>query len=68
MSKVNKKKIKKSVSKRFEVTKTGKVLFAHQYAGHKKLNKSKSRIRRGKEIGILGGRFAKKVKKMLGED
>ena len=46
---MNKKKIKKSVSKRFEVTKTGKVLFAHQYAGHKKLNKSKSRIRRGKE-------------------
>jgi ribosomal protein L35 len=56
------------VSKRFKVTKKGKVLFGHQYGSHKKLHKSKSRIRRQKEIGILKGRFAKKVKKMLGED
>ena len=62
-----KKKIKKSVSKRFEVTKTGKVLFSHQYKSHKKINKSKSRLRRQKEIGILKGTFAKKIKKMLGE-
>lgn len=62
-----KKKIKKSVSKRFEVTKTGKVLFSHQYKSHKKLHKSKSRLRRQKEIGVLKGAFAKKIKKMLGE-
>lgn len=62
-----KKKIKKSVSKRFEVTKTGKVLFAHQYGSHKKLHKSKSRLRRQKEPGILKGTFAKKIKQMLGE-
>jgi ribosomal protein L35 len=61
-----KKKIKKSVSKRFEVTKTGKVLFSHQYGSHKKLNKSRSRIRRQKEIGILTGTFAKKIKQALG--
>ena len=61
-------KIKKSVSKRFKVTKTGKVLFSHQYGGHKKLHKSKSRIRRQKEPGILKGKFAKKIKKMLGEN
>ena len=48
-----KKKIKKSVAKRFKVTKTGKVLFGHQYGSHKKLHKSKSRIRRQKEIGVL---------------
>jgi ribosomal protein L35 len=65
---MGKKKIKRSVSRRFEVTKTGKVLFGHQYGSHKKLHKSKSRIRRQKEIGILKGRFAKKIKKMLGED
>ena len=64
---MKKKKIKKSVSKRFEVTKKGKVLFSHQYGGHKKLNKSRSRIRRQKEIGILKGTFAKKIKQMLGE-
>lgn len=61
-------KIKKSVSKRFKVTKTGKVLFSHQYGGHKKLHKSKSRIRRQKEPGVLKGKFAKKIKKMLGEN
>jgi len=55
------------VSKRLEVTKTGKVLFSHQYKSHKKINKSKSRLRRQKEIGVLKGTFAKKIKKMLGE-
>jgi ribosomal protein L35 len=61
-----KKKIKKSISKRFTVTKTGKVLFDHQYGSHKKLHKSRSRIRRQKEIGILTGTFAKKIKQALG--
>jgi ribosomal protein L35 len=65
---MNKKKIKKSVSKRFKITKTGKVLFQHQYGSHKKLHKSKSRIRRQKEPAVLKGKFAKKVRKMLGED
>lgn len=61
-----KKKIKKSVSKRFKVTKTGKVMFEHQYGSHKKLNKSKSRLRRQKEPGVMEGAFAKKIKQMLG--
>lgn len=60
-------KIKRSVSKRFKVTKKGKVLFSHQYAGHLKLNKSNSRLRRQKEPGVLTGKFAKKIKKMLGK-
>ncbi len=58
-------KVKKSVSKRFKVTKRGKVIFSHQYKGHLKLHKSKSRIRRQKEPGVLKGRFALKIKKML---
>lgn len=62
-----KKKIKKSVAKRFKVTKTGKVMFSHQYKGHLKMHKSKSRLRRQKEPGQLRGAFAIKVKKMLGE-
>jgi large subunit ribosomal protein L35 len=61
-----KKKIRGSVAKRFKVTKTGKVMFAHQYAGHLKIHKSKSRIRRQNEPGQLEGAFAKKVKQMLG--
>ncbi|OGH19911.1 MAG: hypothetical protein A3D74_04830 [Candidatus Levybacteria bacterium RIFCSPHIGHO2_02_FULL_37_13] len=63
---MQKKKIKRSVSKRFNVTKTGKVLFSHQYAGHLKINKSKSRQRRQKEPGQLSGKFARKIKQMLG--
>ncbi len=61
-----KKKIKKSVAKRFKITKTGKVIFAHQYQGHLMRKKSNRRIRRQKEPGHLEGAFAKKVKQMLG--
>jgi large subunit ribosomal protein L35 len=61
-----KKKIKKSVSKRFKITKTGKVLFGHQLQGHLMRKKSKRRIRRQKETGVLQGAFAKKVKQQLG--
>ena len=62
----NKKKIKKAISKRFKITKTGKVMFEHQYGSHKKLNKSKARLRRQKEPGQLTGLFAFKIKKALG--
>ncbi|MBP6913576.1 MAG: 50S ribosomal protein L35 [Candidatus Levybacteria bacterium] len=59
-------KIKNSVAKRFKVTKTGKVMFEHQYRSHKRGIKSKSRLRRQKEPGIIEGRFAKKIKMLLG--
>lgn len=61
-----KKKVKNSVARRFKITKTGKVLFAHQNAGHLKSAKSNRRIRRSKIAGSLTGMFAKKVKKMMG--
>jgi len=61
-----KQKVRDSVARRFKVTKNGKVMFGHQYGSHKKLNKSKSRIRRQKEPGQLTGEFAKKIKQMLG--
>lgn len=60
-----KKKTRKSASKRFKITKTGKVLFAHQYKGHLRRKKSKKRLRRQREPGILKGTFAKKIKKMI---
>jgi ribosomal protein L35 len=62
-----KKRIKNSVGKRFKVTKNGKVIFSHQYKSHLKINKSGSRLRRQKEPGILKGRFARKIKQLLGE-
>ncbi|HLD01703.1 MAG TPA: hypothetical protein VJC10_02395 [Patescibacteria group bacterium] len=42
------------------------MLFEHQYGSHKKLHKSKRRIRRQKEPGVMTGRIAFKVKKLLG--
>lgn len=63
---MSKKKIKKSVSKRFKISKKGKVIFSHQYKSHLKSKKSNGRLRRQKEPGILKGTFAKKIKKMLG--
>ncbi|HKC14787.1 MAG TPA: 50S ribosomal protein L35 [Patescibacteria group bacterium] len=60
-------KTRKSASKRFRVTKRGKVIFSHQYKSHLKSKKSNSRLRRQKEPGVLKGKFAKKIKKMLGK-
>lgn len=61
-----KQKVRKSAGMRFKVTKTGKVMFGHQYGSHKKLHKSKRRLRRQKEPAVLLGKFAKRVKRMLG--
>ena len=58
-------KTRKSAIKRFKVTKRGKVIFSHQYKSHLKSKKSNSRLRRQKEPGVLKGKFAKKIKKML---
>lgn len=58
-------KVKKSVSKRFKVTKKGKVLRGSQMHGHLRSKKSKSAIRRHKLGGVVEGTFAKKIKKML---
>jgi len=61
-----KKKIKRSVKRRFKVTKTGKVLFGHQLDSHHRSLKSNKRIRRQRVPGILSPVFARKIKKMLG--
>lgn len=61
-----KKKIKRSVKRRFKVTKTGKVMFGHQFDSHLRSGKSKRRIRRQRVPGVLDSSFAKKIKKMLG--
>ncbi len=63
---MGKMKVRQSANKRFKVTKTGKVMFDHQFGSHLKLHKSKSRLRRQKEPGVLTGAFAKRVKRMLG--
>ncbi len=55
------------MSRRFKVTKTGKVMFSHQNRGHLKQNKTKKNLRAGKKPGALHKSFAKKIKVMLGE-
>lgn len=60
-------KVRQSAKKRFKITKTGKVMFSHQYSGHLKIHKSKRRLRRQGEPAVLEGEFAKRVKQMLGK-
>lgn len=60
-------KIKRSVSRRFKVTKTGKVLRGSQMRSHLRSKKSKGTQRAQKEQKFVTGTFAKKVKQMLGK-
>jgi len=62
-----KKKIKNSVSKRFKITASGKVVYRHQMMSHLRRKKSAKRKRRLKTPAVLEGAFAKKIKQMLGE-
>ena len=60
-----KQKTRKSVAKRFKVTKTGKVLRRGSAIRHLRTKKSKRRIRRQKVAQEVTGRWAKKLKKVL---
>ncbi len=62
----NKMKIKKSVSTRFKVTKTGKVLRRTQTMRHLRRKKSKKQIRKYRVPKQVTGTMAKKIKRMLG--
>jgi|GEM_PF-606300 len=62
----SKRKIKKSVSNRFEVTKTGKVLRMSSFNRHLRRKKSKKQLRRLKGKQPVNGALAIKVKKLLG--
>jgi large subunit ribosomal protein L35 len=64
---MNKMKIRKSVSKRFRVTKTGKVIRRTATMRHLRRKKSKRQIRRFKANKQLSGAMAIKIKKMLGK-
>ena len=61
-----KKRIKKSVSNRFEVTKTGKVLRMSSFNRHLRRKKSKKQLRRLKGKHPIANALAIKVKKLLG--
>ena len=61
-----KQKTKKSLTKRFRITKSGKVVRRQAFKGHLKVSKSKKRIRNLKKSVKLNDIYAKKVKKFLG--
>ncbi len=68
MKKPSKKfRIRKSISNRFEVTKTGKVLRSSSFNRHLRRKKSKKQLRRLKGKQPVLGRFALKVRKLLGK-
>ena len=61
-----KQKTRKSVQKRFKITKTGKVMRRGACGRHLNAKKSKKRLRRQKVPKQITGRIAIKIKKVLG--
>jgi large subunit ribosomal protein L35 len=60
-----KQKTRKSISKRFKLTKTGKILRRTAGMRHLKASKSKKRSRRQKQINYVIGKVAQKLKKFI---
>lgn len=60
-------KIKRSVKRRFKVTKNGKVLRGSQMRSHLRSKKSKRAQRALKEPKQVQAKFAKKIKQLLGK-
>ncbi|OGK62447.1 hypothetical protein A2334_05420 [Candidatus Roizmanbacteria bacterium RIFOXYB2_FULL_38_10] len=61
-----KQKTHKGASKRFKITKKGKILHRSQKIRHLRTVKGKRNIRRLKTMKQIKGTFEKKMKKMLG--
>ena len=61
-----KQKTRKGAAKRFKITATGKVLRRSQNMRHLRRNKSKKAIRAYRVPVEVKGKFAKKIKRMLG--
>ena len=59
-------KTRKSAAKRFKVTKNGKVMHRSQNLRHLRTIKGKRNQRRLNQTKELGGKFASKIKKMMG--
>jgi len=59
--------MRKSIKKRFKVTKNGVVLHRSHGMRHKRTNKSKTQIRRLKKTKQLHSTISIKIKKLLGK-
>lgn len=61
-----KQKTRSGVAKRFKITATGKVLRRSQNMRHRRRIKSKKAIRAYRVPTLVTGKWAKKIKQMLG--
>jgi large subunit ribosomal protein L35 len=61
-----KQKTRKGVAARFKITGTGKVLRRTQNMRHLRRRKAKSAIRASKVPKLVTGKFARKIKRMMG--
>lgn len=61
-----KQKSRTGAVKRFKITATGKVMRRHQNARHLRRNKSKSTVRKYRTMVEVKGKFARKIKRMIG--
>lgn len=59
-------KTRKSITKRFKITKTGKVLRRRNFRRHLKSSKSAKRIRNLKQQVLVKEAFAKRIRKRMG--
>lgn len=62
-----KQKTRKGVTRRFKITKTGKVLRRSQNMRHLRRKKSKKAIRKYRKPVEVTGKIAKKIKQMVGQ-
>lgn len=67
MAKKKKLKSRKSIVRRFKLTRTGKVLRRSSFSRHLRRKKKKKAIRRLKVTKTLEGKVATKVKKLLAQ-
>lgn len=65
MAKKNKMKTRKSIAKRFKLTKNGKVLYNKMGRRHILTKKYAKRKRQLRKVGVLSEVEAKKIKKLL---
>lgn len=59
-------KTRKALTRRFKITKTGKILRGSSFGRHLKATKSSKRLRGLKKTKLLTGHYAKKVRRALG--
>ena len=62
-----KQKSRKSVLRRFRITKRGKVLRRQAFRRHLKAGKSKKRLKNLKRVIELKGHFARRIRKLVGK-